>query len=695
MKKSLLLGALMLLFGFSASAQKSDLTFERPDYEAICEAINTDNLEHPYLFFSKEDVPVMLERIESTPHMKRIFEMLKVHGDLYMKIDADPDPVLNDLRSRFLGTDVYAANQGYFQAGSVTLALLYQLTGDEAYAQRAYELTERLCQLDTWRMVAHAFEVIYDRVWPLGAEDEQVAFGFDLWTGDTATDVAMVYDWIYPALSERQRDRIRGGLLDNAILRVRGNYEYQWWASAYHCNWAGICYNGLGLSSLALLTENPELIDVVVRSCEGIEGMVSNITPQGGWIEGRHYSVYGLCQSMMFMDAIKRMSDGKINLFTIDGIYNAPADFALYGLGASFGDGSFVDKFGKAIGSPGMYGKLAAESGNTTAMYYVENYLPRPMDYFGGRRNNTMNSIWDLIWPMPDIEGVKPAEASRHFTEIDWVVMRKDWGDEYVQLAAKCGPANDPHHGHLDAGSFNIGWKGEQLMGEMPQRFYDQSFFNDCRWEYLDVRSSGHNTVIVNGEEQVSGKRKDQPWRDKGGEVTRFESLPTYAYTQMDATNAYDNIHLKGWERTLILDKENNITLVLDQVTAAPGSSIELLFHPTSTATVSDKGVVEFKGERATQQMEMRSTLPITLALEDQVDYRIFKTKPFVTIPCLYARATSEQQESLFGTIFYPDGASEAVAFTLDQSGKNPVLRYQVDGKAMGFEVSDMGVTAI
>lgn len=191
-----------------------------------------------------------------------------------------------------------------------------------------------------------------------------MAFPFDIWVGDCAADLALTYDWIYPTLTKAQRDRLRSGLLEQAVLRVRGNYDYQWWANAYKCNWSGICFNGLGMAALTLLNEDPQLTDVVIRSIEGIGGMVSNITHEGGWQEGRHYSVYGLCQSMMFMDAIKRLSDGKINMFLIDGVKNAPADFALFGMTGNFNDGTFRDKgIGGPIGSPGMYGKLAARNG--------------------------------------------------------------------------------------------------------------------------------------------------------------------------------------------------------------------------------------------------------------------------------------------------------------------------------------------
>ena len=670
------------------------------DYKEICNALPAKGLQHPYLVFNEAQKPAILEYIKTNKRAGDIYRMLQLEGERYLRVDADPAPAMNDIKSRFSGKDDHAAYQNYYQYGSVVCALLYQLTGDTAYAKRAYQLAEKLCEMDTWRLSAHYFENIYTRVWPYGVKDDQVAFPFDIWVGDCAADLALTYDWIYPTLTKAQRDRLRSGLLEQAVLRVRGNYDYQWWANAYKCNWSGICFNGLGMAALTLLNEDPQLTDVVIRSIEGIGGMVSNITHEGGWQEGRHYSVYGLCQSMMFMDAIKRLSDGKINMFLIDGVKNAPADFALFGMTGNFNDGTFRDKgIGGPIGSPGMYGKLAAETGNTNAMFYIKTFLNRPNALFGGIRNNATNTIWDLIWPMPtDIPATKPADASKHFPEIDWAFMRKDFGDDYMQVATKCGPLDDPHHGHLDAGTFNLTWKGESVIGEFSQEFYDQFIFNDDRWDYLNIRSLGHNVVLVDGEEQIIAKRKDQPWKEGiGGKITKFESLPGFAYTQMDATNAYPGEHLKGWKRTLILDKENNIVLVLDKIQSAKGAQIDLLFHPNVEATVSADGTyAALNGDSTRMEMKSMSKAPLSLTKQNQLYYRIVQQAPYAWVPCLYTTVKAPSETTVIGTVFYPtELKSGANQFTLDESGKNPVIRYTAGGKNYAYEISDTQVKAI
>ncbi|MHB9029103.1 MAG: hypothetical protein ACYC9O_10060 [Candidatus Latescibacterota bacterium] len=132
----------------------------------------------------------------------------------------------------------------------------------------------------------HQFPIIYSRVWPWGADDDQANFGFDIESADTARMLAAVYDWLYPALSRRERDRIRGALLEKAVTRVRGNWEYHWWAASYRCNWAAVCYAGLGTASLALLTEDPQLADVIAAAYNGVSKTFDEIGADGDWQEG-------------------------------------------------------------------------------------------------------------------------------------------------------------------------------------------------------------------------------------------------------------------------------------------------------------------------------------------------------------------------------------------------------------------------
>ena len=652
------------------------------DYNAISKKILSKELKHPYLLFTNESKKAILDRVKNDPAHAQIMDRMLQEGRRIMLNTVEPELVFNDVASRYNQTPLYEGYVGFYLENAKILAFLYQMTGDEAYAQKAFRYVDKLCALEIWAAGAHRFEIIYPRVWPAGAKDDQVLFSYDIMTGDCALGIGLIYDWIYPVLTKEQRDRIRGGLLENAITRVRGNYDYHWWAEAYKCNWSAICHGGVGLAALALLTEDPQLIDVVARSCEGMEKMLANYGDDNGWAEGRHYAVYGIRESIAFADAIKLLTNGEVNLFQAPGL-KRPADFSLFSMTGTFNDGFSPGPIGYSY----MFNKLISESKDPTAMYYLEKYLDDDA--------RSMN-MWELIWPRPtNVKAVKPAVASKHFTSIDWAFMRTDFDDDNVQVALKCAPADDPHHGHLDAGTINITWKGDIIVGEVEQRFYDQFFFNDVRFDYLYVRSLGHNVVQVNDEEQVIQKRKNQPWQPEfGGKIEKFVTTPAFDFTIMDPTKAYPGEHLKGWKRSVVLDKTNNIVVVLDRVTTgAKGDKIDVLFHPTNSIdiNINDDKSVNLSGEKAKMVMRPLINSSYDVRKEWQYTVRIVKTDPLQKLPCLFTTLKAPATKTVIGTVFYPEENS-GTQFTLDESGKNPVVRYTLNGVNYAWEISENDV---
>jgi len=685
------------------------------DYLSILKTINTDALQHPYLVFNNQDKQILLQRIKDDPKLSEIMEVLKIEGRRYMLATSDLEPTLpeNFLNARYIATNPYRDYQNYFMNGAETLAFLYQMTGDESYMEKAFYCADKLCAMENWVQGAHYFENIYTRVWPYGAGNDQVVFSYDITAAEYTVRMSLVYDWLYPAMTKAQRDRIRGALLEKAITRVRGCYEFFWWATAYKCNWSGICHSGLGIASLAILKEHPQLIDVVARTCEGVENMIANIDQDGGWQEGRGYWNFGVSSSTNFIEMVKRVTNGRINLFNLPGIMNTPADFALFGLTGAFGDGG-----GGPVGTTCFFNKIISETKNTTAMWYYQNYLEnrerqsvenrssqqsvenRNQQQQSAQSRVRVGSMWDLIWQKPaDVQAVKPEEASKHFRGIDWAFLRKDFGNPYMQVATKAGANDDPHHGHLDVGTVILTWQGETIVGEWAAGSYDLFVFNEMRWEYLLARSKGHNVVLVNGEEQIQARHKDQPLPNRyiGGKIEQFRTNPQFAYTKTDATQAYANTHLKSWKRWLILDKETNIVIVLDKVGCARGAEIDVLFHPNeqSQVNVTDK-VVAINGARSSMEMRALANSPFTLEAGRQAHFQIIAGNSLRWIPYYRITAKAPRETTCIASIFYPTALKDTslgeAQFTFDESGASPVITCAVQGKTLQYSVTENDV---
>jgi hypothetical protein len=542
----------------------------------IDKAIDFSSLKHPYLYFSEEDKPALLDRIKTQTDCNTVFEKLKSQANMWLAMPVDQNiPVQGkNTRAGWTHADYNGEYSKYYNtnlSNAFYLSFLYQLTGDQKYADKAFEFADAFCDLTTWTQRAHEFPIIYSRIMPWNVSDDQVNFNFDHYNGDAGRMMAAVYDWLYTGLVEAQRDRIRGALIEKVVTRVRGDYEFHWWATAYRCNWCGVCNSGVGLTGLALLTENPQLTDIVAESYNRINSLFNELGVDGGWQEGGGYWNYGVHTSTFFADALKRATNGKYNLFENERLKNNPAAFPIYISLPGRKSLNFEDSGGGSyIGSTHLINKLASETGNAEAAWYSNELLGEG------------NDIFDIIWSKPDIQPKEPKPSSKHFRTIDWWVMRSDFKNpSKVVVAGKAGMNDDPHHGHLDIGHFIVYWQGEYFIQDKGKEGgYDEKFFDDARWEYPQASSEGHNVIFVNEEKQIPGKLRKQPYNyEVGGKVEDFQTSEKRDYVRMNPTKAYPNKELKNWKRHVVLEKPE-IAVVLDEITANPGSKIEVRFHP-------------------------------------------------------------------------------------------------------------------
>jgi hypothetical protein len=531
----------------------------------LLQSMKIGKLEHPYLLFSETEKPVLLQRIKSDPECRNIMAGLLAEGNRFLSVPVKEFAPLPPKHSRyFIADDAATSYLSEISNGAFTLSFLYQMTGDVTYAKKAIEFAIAISDLADWVNPAHKFDIIYSRVWPRNVPDDQVVFSYDITSAGRAMTLSIAYDWLYPVLTKAEKDKIRNGLLEKAITRVRGNYDFFWWSSAYRCNWSAICYAGVGLTALALFKENPQLLDVVAEAHNRMNLTFNEIGEDGGWQEGPGYYSYMMRMSVMFMDALKRATGGKYNLFLHKNIKDHPFDFFLFGLTANFEDSG-----GGPLGPTYVVDKLVEETRNATGAWYRDNFL---------REGDV---IYDILWPRTSVAPVKPDQASKLFRSIDWALMRSDFLDpSTLTVACKAGFNDDPHHGHLDCGHFIVTWYDVAFIRDLGRMVYDERYFSEDRYSYPYATSAGHNVITVNGEEQIIAKKKNQPWKEGvGGRILDFRTGAQRDYVVMDPTHAYPGRELKHWKRHIVLEKPA-ITVVLDEVEALPGADVRARFFP-------------------------------------------------------------------------------------------------------------------
>ncbi|HUX94806.1 MAG TPA: heparinase II/III family protein [Bacteroidales bacterium] len=649
--QGLLLILVLISVPVSAQVSKTD----------IDKAIDIPSLKHPYLYFSDKEKPELINRIKIDQECNDIFRKLEAQAKMWLAMPVERNiPVQGkNTRAGWSEQDRDGKYSRYYSNNvdnAYYLSFLYQMTGDRKYADKAFDFADAFCDLTTWTQRAHEFPVIYSRIMPWNVPDDQVNFNFDHYNGDAARMMAAVYDWLYPALNQAQRDRIRGALLEKVVTRVRGNYEFHWWATAYRCNWCGVCNSGIGLTGLALLTENPQLTDIVAESYNRINSMFNELGEDGGWQEGGGYWNYGVFTSTFFADALKRMTGAKYNLFENERLKNNPATFPLYISLPGNKSISFEDSGGGSlIGSTYLINKLASETKNREAAWYSS-------EFFGIR-----NNIFDIIWPESDIKPAAPINPSKHFRTIDWWVLRSDFKDPAkVLVAGKAGMNNDPHHGHFDIGHFIIYWQNDYFIEDMGnQGGYDEKYFDDARWDYPNASSIGHNVIFVNNEKQIPGKMRKQPWNyEVGGKVLEFKTSVNRDYVLMDPSKAYPGNELKGWRRHIIFEKPE-ITLILDEIKSAPGAGIEIRFHPGVSFDIKEKYAIldNGKGKMALIPVAVQD---FNIIPGKHATQFINATKAFFWIDYFDTELKAKNEKTFVATVILPVESSEEASQIAD-----------------------------
>ena len=195
--------------------------------------------ERPYLYFTKQDLSVMLERVRTQPRARMVYEWLlkECNRLLDVPVSHEVPPRYRGISPYFEGQDSFGKYRDELAKSAYYLAFAYQLTGRNAYAEKSYAFAEPLAQLDSWVDTWDRFPWLYWMGKPYGAKwndnkDNEIVYSYELGASLVSKQLAAIYDWLYPALNTYQRKMLANALLENAILRVRGNYDYHWWAHA-------------------------------------------------------------------------------------------------------------------------------------------------------------------------------------------------------------------------------------------------------------------------------------------------------------------------------------------------------------------------------------------------------------------------------------------------------------------------------
>lgn len=528
----------------------SEMIFDRPTGEQMMADLRAKYAvgEHPRLLADSKKIAEMKEMIAEDPVVAGWFKTVEKGAQGILEQNP-PTYTITD--GRLLFQSQMARNH------LIPIAFLYQMTGDEKYAQRVWKELEAVCAFPDWHP-SHFLD-----------------------TGELAFCVSFAYDWCYDYFTPEQREFIENSLYINAIEAgigsyhgVGGTHNRSGWVNAT-TNWNAICNTGLIYSTVALADSYPEkcaeLMGYIVGS---LERGVYDYAPDGGYAEGPGYWDYG-------------------TLFAV---------YGLAGMDTAFGSNYGLDKF-PGVGETGYYALYIegpqgtfnysdSNSGpmDTTMTFWFANKL-NDSNLAGLRYNELISnpssaSLKDLLWYDKDnINRNVSLSNDIVFDGIGTAVLRTSWTDASTVYAAIHGGKNNSNHGQLDAGTFVLDAENIRWFMDLGGESYSlPDYFGAKRHNYYRSRGEGQNTVTVNPNEQP-----DQT-PNAVANIIKSESKSKGGYAVVDMSAALGLSKVDDAKRGMMLTNNRRSVIIQDEISLKEPGEVYWFAHTDASVTLSADG---------------------------------------------------------------------------------------------------------
>ncbi len=351
------------------------------------------------------------------------------------------------------------------------IGLAYQLTGRKALGQ-------------------HGAAILLATVERYPATDPIVAKGFAGGRGDIMRGLAIGYDLLGSCLDDPQRRRVAAGCrgyLDLAVKEFKN--PKLWWYKVHNYN--GVNGGAAGCLALALSDVYPEQTDAWIAECvKTIERWLSSgFDAEGAYAEGAAYSCYGLSNTVLFADALRR--NGKGNLYAHPTFRKLPEFYAL-----SLLPGERVYDARNDSGYAGMNGVLLNLADACHCGLYKwlwEN---------SGSDDSILRILWDN--DVPAVDPVKAAiPRAMHFPGRGLCIWRTGWTKNDVMFSIEAGPFYPITHNQADKGHFTLYGLGHRWATDCG---YANEHEREGRGQTL-----GHSCVLIDGRGQALSGRGGAP----------------------------------------------------------------------------------------------------------------------------------------------------------------------------------------
>ena len=374
-----------------------------------------------------------------------------------------------------------------------TLALAYNLTGDTRYADRAIDISLKMCNWELWTEKSHWVDNV-------GTNTGQDTCYF-------VNGAATVYDMCYDRMTEQQRKTLK-----NAIVTKGLDMFMEDTGIVVNHNYYLSRTSALIIGACAIAESVDEVEDYLTRGYNYAKWYLDNLYTSGDQ-EGFMYNSHQIEELVESLDNLRRVT-GNDELVTHEYFSNLLVDWILYFMAP--GSGALMpvsdSPFGKYFFT--TLSILNKEMGNEKAGFIL---------YYGQMSGTPFkNLLYTSKDPkIADAETVYKAVA--HIEKLGYGGLRSGWDADDIFLSL-ISNTSDLHHNHYDQNSIIFSADGNLLVSDAG--------YADTSGGSAGVfgRYHGHSTIFVDGE----------PQQEKGyGTLSTIINSNLYGHLMGSAPDAY------------------------------------------------------------------------------------------------------------------------------------------------------------
>ena len=530
-----------------AKAVNGYLLYDRPSQEKVLADLQafSANDKHPRVMATKEDFDRIRSQRETSETMGTWVKTIVARADATLTQGTAQYIILDN--KRLLNQCRVALNNMMY------LGFAYQMTGDQKYADRAWTEVQAVGSFPNWNPT-HFLDV-----------------------GEMTAAVGIAYDWIYDAWTQEQKDYIVKiikdfGLAPAAMEYSNGSYGF----SKLTHNWNAVCSGGVGIGALAIAEADPEYCTWIVSSgIRGLEYLLDEFAPDGGYVEGPSYWEYAMQYMTMFFSSLYASLGTDYNLTYANGL-SKTANYIL-SMDSSVGSIGFHD------GGPGH--------SNAAYLFWLGDHYNTPgvisARLLKSKQLNTSVTVYDpLFYKDPSITASNiDLPLDSYFRGVEAVSMRSSWtSGQEAFLAFHAGQLNVNHY-HVDSGQFvyyNLGEMWATDFGTDNVTYTDGYGIRD---KIYRIRAEGHNVMVINPNTSPGMVL------NSFSPVEKFVSKERGSYSIVDLSGAYAENANSARRGFMMADDRRSIT-VRDEVSLRAPSEVYWFMHTMANVELTENGAI-------------------------------------------------------------------------------------------------------